>query len=70
MWASEANPSNPSLKRRANGRLPGPGWWYAVHFHQSDQSCRRRPLSSNVKFRLISMAILYFVNTIKYAHMG
>jgi hypothetical protein len=25
---------NPSLKGSANGRLPGPGWWYAVHFHQ------------------------------------
>ena len=25
---------NPSLKRSANGRPPGPGWWYAVHFHQ------------------------------------
>ena len=26
---------NPSLKRSANGRPPGPVWWYAVHFHQS-----------------------------------
>ena len=25
---------NPSFKRSANGRPPGPGWWYAVHFHQ------------------------------------
>jgi hypothetical protein len=25
---------NPSLKGSANGRPPGPGWWYAVHFHQ------------------------------------
>ena len=25
---------NPSLKRSANGRPPGPGWWYAVHSHQ------------------------------------
>ena len=25
---------NPSLKRSANGRPPGPGRWYAVHFHQ------------------------------------
>jgi hypothetical protein len=25
---------NHSLKRSANGRPPGPGWWYAVHFHQ------------------------------------
>ena len=25
---------NPSLNRSANGRPPGPGWWYAVHFHQ------------------------------------
>jgi hypothetical protein len=28
-------PPNPSLKRSANGRPPGPAWWYAVHFHQS-----------------------------------
>ncbi|CAD5374026.1 hypothetical protein RA210_U460007 [Rubrivivax sp. A210] len=26
---------NPSLKRSANGRPPGPGRWYAVHFHRS-----------------------------------
>ena len=25
---------NPSLNRSADGRPPGPGWWYAVHFHQ------------------------------------
>ena len=25
---------NPSLKRSANGRLPGPVWQYAVHFRQ------------------------------------
>ncbi len=25
---------NPSLKRSANGRPPGPGRWYAVHFHR------------------------------------
>ena len=25
---------NHSLKRSANGRPPGPVWWYAVHFHQ------------------------------------
>jgi hypothetical protein len=25
---------NPSLKRSANGRPPGPGWRYAVHFRQ------------------------------------
>ena len=25
---------NPSLKRSANGRPPGPVWRYAVHFHQ------------------------------------
>jgi hypothetical protein len=30
---------NPSLKRSANGRLPGPGL----------APCRRRPLSSNYK---------------------
>jgi hypothetical protein len=29
---------NPSLKRSANGRPPGPGWWYAVHFHQPGPS--------------------------------
>jgi hypothetical protein len=26
---------NPSLKRSANGRPPGPAWRYAVHFRQS-----------------------------------
>ena len=25
---------NPSLKRSANGRPPGLGRWYAVHFHR------------------------------------
>ena len=25
---------NPSLKRSANGRPPGPGRWYGVHFHR------------------------------------
>ena len=25
---------NPSLKRSANGMPPGPGRWYAVHFHR------------------------------------
>jgi len=25
---------NPSLKRSANGRPPGPVWRYAVHFRQ------------------------------------
>jgi len=25
---------NPSLKGSANGRPPGPGRWYAVHFHR------------------------------------
>jgi hypothetical protein len=25
---------NPSLKRSTNGRPPGPGRWYAVHFHR------------------------------------
>ncbi len=24
---------NPSLKRSANGRPPGPGLWHTVHFH-------------------------------------
>ena len=26
--------SNPSVKLSTNGMPPGPGWWYAVHFHQ------------------------------------
>ena len=26
---------NPSLKRSANGRPPGPVWRYAVHFRQT-----------------------------------
>jgi hypothetical protein len=30
---SPAEP-NQSLKLSPNGRPPGPGWWYAVHFHQ------------------------------------
>ncbi len=40
MWVrSRLRPSvrvrpNPSLKRSANGRPPGPGRWYAVHFHR------------------------------------
>ena len=43
---------NHSLKRSANGRPPGPGRWYAVHFHRPGlASCRRRPLSSNVRQR-------------------
>jgi hypothetical protein len=25
---------NPSVKRSANGRPPGPGRWYALHFHR------------------------------------
>jgi hypothetical protein len=25
---------NPSFKRRANGKPPGPGRWYSVHFHR------------------------------------
>jgi hypothetical protein len=25
---------NPSLKRSPNGRPPGPGRWYFVHFHR------------------------------------
>ena len=41
---------NPSLKRSANGRPPGPAWRYAVHFPSPGlASCRRRPLSSNVR---------------------
>jgi hypothetical protein len=27
-------PPNPSVKRSANGRPPGPGRWYPVHFHR------------------------------------
>jgi hypothetical protein len=26
---------NPSLKRSTNGRPPGPGRWYGVHFHRT-----------------------------------
>ena len=33
--ASNAVKPNPSLKRSANGRPPGPVWRYAVHFRQS-----------------------------------
>ena len=30
---------NPSLNHRTRyGRPPGPGWWYAVHFHQPGPS--------------------------------
>ena len=29
---------NPSLKWTHNGVSPGPGWWYAVHFHQPGPS--------------------------------
>ena len=25
---------NPSFEARPNGKPPGPGWWYGVHFHQ------------------------------------
>jgi hypothetical protein len=31
---SRALTPNPSLKRSANGRPPGPVWRYAVHFRQ------------------------------------
>ncbi|CAD5374033.1 hypothetical protein RA210_U470004 [Rubrivivax sp. A210] len=31
--AAQVTP-NPSLKRSANGRPPGPGRWYYVHFHR------------------------------------
>jgi hypothetical protein len=31
VWAAMPNPS---LKRSANGRPPGPVWRYAVHFRQ------------------------------------
>jgi hypothetical protein len=34
---------NPSLKRSANGRPPGPGRWYSVHFHRPGPGVR--PLS-------------------------
>jgi hypothetical protein len=30
----EGSMPNPSLKRSANGRPPGPVWRYAVHFRQ------------------------------------
>ena len=33
-WAVERVLPNPSLKRSANGRPPGPVWRYAVHFRQ------------------------------------
>jgi hypothetical protein len=33
MRRSAATP-NPSLKRSANGRPPGPGRWYGVHSHR------------------------------------
>jgi hypothetical protein len=43
---------NPSLKRSANGRPPGPAWRYAYIFASPGlASCRRRPLSSNVRQR-------------------
>ena len=31
-WCRVAASSNPTLKRSANGRPPGLGWRYAVHF--------------------------------------
>ena len=34
LWQLRAALPNPSLKRSPNGGPPGPGWWYAVHFHQ------------------------------------
>jgi hypothetical protein len=34
MLAAQPLRPNPSLKRCANGRPPGPGWRYAVHFRQ------------------------------------
>jgi hypothetical protein len=42
--------SNPSLKRSTNGRPPGPGLWCAHIFTaRALASCRRCPLSSNVR---------------------
>jgi len=44
--------SNPSRKRSANGRPPGPVWRYAVHFRQPAlASGRHRWLGSNVGHR-------------------
>src|SRR5712691_13464061 len=41
---------NPSLKRSANGRPPGPVWRYAVHFRQPGPGVLpSSPLSSNVR---------------------
>jgi hypothetical protein len=43
-------PPNPSLKGSANGRPPGPGLWQSCIFTaRALASCRRRPLSSNVR---------------------
>ena len=59
---------NPSLKRSANGRPPGPVWRYAVHFRQPVPGVLPLPPGYlHVKFHL---AFFYFVDTIKYAHMG
>jgi hypothetical protein len=33
-WLESRARPNPSLKRSANGRPPGPGRWYSVHFHR------------------------------------
>ena len=41
---------NSSLKRSANGRPPGPVWWYAYIFTSPGlASCRRSRLTSNVR---------------------
>ena len=41
---------NPSVEARPNGRPPGPVWRYAYIFTSPGlASCRRRPLSSNVR---------------------
>jgi hypothetical protein len=50
---------NPSLKRSANGRPPGPVWRYAVHFRQPGPGVLPcRPLSSYYKGFPICQAIV------------
>ena len=34
LWHGHPMTPNPSLKRSANGRPPGPGRWHTVHFHR------------------------------------
>ena len=53
---------NPSLEARPNGRPPGPGRRYAVHFFASPglASCRRSRLSSNVRRRMKDNRIIIY----------